>query len=128
MKFAFIPNHRKKSSKQESKRKTKTMKTKSEKVLPKTMPGTVHAQYVRCGKANCRCADGKLHGAYYYHFVRIGGRLKKRYLKASEVEQMQAACLARQRKEKERIDSLRRFWKQLREIREDLCEWRNFYS
>ncbi len=79
------------------------MKTKTEKALPKMMPGTVHAQYVQCGKPNCKCADGELHGAYYYHFVRIGGQLKKRYIKASEVEQVKTACLKWQREQQKRI-------------------------
>jgi hypothetical protein len=70
------------------------MKNKTENLLPKMLPGSVHAQYVRCGKATCKCARGELHGAYYYYFLRVGGRLTKRYLKAHEVEQMQIACTA----------------------------------
>jgi len=66
------------------------------------LPGSVHQQYVRCGKAKCKCARGELHGAYYYHFLRTAGRLRKRYLKAHEVEQMQTACLARREEEKAR--------------------------
>lgn len=99
------------------------MKTKSKKMLPKIMPGTVHAQYVRCGKDNCRCAKGELHGAYYYHFVRVGGRLRKRYLKASEVEQMQIACGSRQIEKRKQIEKSEKQWSKLREIRENLREW-----
>jgi hypothetical protein len=102
------------------------MKTKTEKVLPKMMPGTVHAQYVRCGKSNCKCADGELHGAYFYHFVRIGGQLKKRYIKASEVEQVKAACLKWQREQKKRIAASKINWQLLREIREQLGEIESF--
>lgn len=43
---------------------------------------------------------GELHGAYY-HFVRIGGKLHKRYLKPGEVELTNAGCAARQRNEKQ---------------------------
>lgn len=68
------------------------MKNKTENPLPKTLPGSVHRQYVRCGKPACKCARGELHGPYYYHFARRGGQLVKRYLKAGEVEQAQAAC------------------------------------
>jgi len=32
--------------------------------------GTFHKQLVRCGKANCRCAEGKPHGPYWYLFYR----------------------------------------------------------
>jgi hypothetical protein len=68
------------------------MKNKTENPLPKTLPGSVHRQYVRCGKPTCKCARGELHGPYYYHFTRESGRLVKRYLKAGEVEQTRAAC------------------------------------
>ncbi len=103
------------------------MKTESEKVLPKTMPGTVHTQFVRCGKSNCRCANGELHGAYYYHFVRVGGRLRKRYLKASEVEEIQAACLARQVAKKREIKSTKELWDALRTLREELRRMTDLY-
>jgi hypothetical protein len=46
--------------------------------------GAVCAQYVRCGKPNCRCASGGLHGPYYYRFTREGGRLRKRYVRKAE--------------------------------------------
>jgi hypothetical protein len=78
------------------------MKNKTENSLPKMLPGSVHAQYVRCGKASCKCARGELHGAYYYHFVRVGGKLKKRYLKAHEVEQIRDACSAWREEQSER--------------------------
>jgi len=58
------------------------------------LPGAVVAQYVRCGKAGCRCADGTLHGPYLYRFWREAGRLKKRYVPQSEADPVQAACRA----------------------------------
>lgn len=96
------------------------MKTKSENLLPKILPGTVHTQMVRCGKPNCKCARGELHGAYYYHFVRVGGKLKKRYLKADEVEAIKAACDARRKSEKETRKQIRQVWLTVRELREHL--------
>ncbi len=92
------------------------MKNKTANPLPKTMPGSVHQQYVRCGKATCKCARGELHGAYYYHFVRIGGKLTKRYLKPHEVEQMQTACLTWRREQKARRAQLSETWRRLREM------------
>jgi hypothetical protein len=68
------------------------MENKTENPLPKMLPGSVHRQYVRCGKPACRCARGELHGPYFYHFKRVGGRLVKRYLKPDEVEPVRAAC------------------------------------
>jgi hypothetical protein len=89
------------------------------KVLPKTprpMPdelaalaGSVCAQRVRCGRANCRCKSGgdALHGPYFYHFRREGGRLRKRYLRPDEVEATRAAC-ARGRARRETTASYRK--------------------
>ncbi len=75
-------------------------KTKQENLLPKILPGTVCAQMIRCGKPTCKCSRGELHGTYYYHFMRVGGRLRKRYLKPDEVEAVRAACIARRTDER----------------------------
>ena len=48
-------------------------------------------QFVRCGKPSCRCAQGHLHGPYYYEFSRKGERLVKRYVKKADVEAAQKA-------------------------------------
>jgi hypothetical protein len=104
------------------------MKTKTEKTLPKILCGTVHREFKKCGKSNCKCARGELHGAYYYHFVRVDRKLKKRYLKASEVEQVKIACLGRREKEKEQRTHQRAAWKHLREIREEIREFRNHFK
>lgn len=96
------------------------MKNKTENPLPKMMPGSVHAQYVRCGKPSCKCARGELHGAYYYHFVRVDGNRTKRYLKTHEVAQMRAACLARIKEEKTMRANSRETWRRLRELKSQL--------
>lgn len=101
------------------------MKNKTENLLPQILPGTVHAQFRRCGKSNCRCRTlGELHGAYY-HFVRIGGKLHKRYLKPSEVEPIKAGCSARQRVEKQRRNQAKENWKAVRESRAAFREIRD---
>ncbi len=67
------------------------MKTKTAKVLPKTVEeitnGGVYLQRVRCGKQNCRCARGDFHTAFYF-FTRIDGKLVKRYVRKAEVERL----------------------------------------
>lgn len=87
------------------------MKNKSEKLLPKIMTaarGTVHTEYKRCGKLNCRCRTrNELHGAYFYHFVRVNGTLTKRYLRPDEADLMRAACAARQKREREHRAAVR---------------------
>lgn len=35
---------------------------------------------VCCGKENCKCASGELHGPYYYAYQRQQGRLKSWYV------------------------------------------------
>lgn len=96
------------------------MQTETLNLLPKMLNGTVHAQFVRCGKSNCKCADGELHGAYYYHFVRVDGRLKKRYIKPSEVEAVQQACNERQAIKKRESASTNASWELFRSLREDV--------
>lgn len=78
------------------------VKNKSGNMLPKTLPGAVCAQMVRCGKSNCKCARGELHGPYFYHFARVNGVLVKRYVKAKDVIQMCAACNARRQEDSRR--------------------------
>lgn len=66
-------------------------------MLPKTMAaaiafGNLHAQFVRCGKENCRCARGQLHGPYHYLFWREAGQLRKVYVRRGAVAEVAAAC------------------------------------
>jgi hypothetical protein len=63
--------------------------------LPKTLPGAVCAQWVRCGRPRCRCARGQLHGPYFFRFWREDGRLRKQYVKRSELKEVRARCEAR---------------------------------
>lgn len=69
-------------------------------VLPKTLPGAVCVQRVRCGKPRCRCARGHHHPAFY-RFWREGGRLRKSYVKRSDLADVRAACEARRRASRE---------------------------
>jgi hypothetical protein len=71
------------------------------KALPKTLPGVVCQQWVRCGRPGCRCARGHLHGPYYYYFSRVNGRLRKRYLRPADLELVRAAGQARQEQRRE---------------------------
>lgn len=42
--------------------------------------GCYRLEKVKCGKPNCRCADGKLHGPYWYLYQRRGGKLTSKYV------------------------------------------------
>jgi hypothetical protein len=59
-------------------------------VFPKItpLPGSLHAEYKRCGRATCRCArtDGGSHGPYWYRRWWQEGRLRRRYVPARELD------------------------------------------
>jgi hypothetical protein len=73
------------------------METKNEKPLPKMLPGYVCAQWKKCGKSNCRCVSGELHGPYYYRFWWDGGRQHKSFIRKADVERVREACEAYRR-------------------------------
>jgi hypothetical protein len=56
--------------------------------------GTLHMQYIPCGKKNCRCHDSenpKLHGPYYVWVRRIAGKQVNRTLRLGpELEKVKA--------------------------------------
>jgi hypothetical protein len=82
------------------------------------LAGVVLPEWVRCGKPNCRCAGGELHGPYFYRFWREGGRLRKEYVKRSELVRVRAQCEARRQFRRE----LKAAWEQLRRLRATVRE------
>lgn len=68
------------------------------KTLPKAGKGAVCIQYRRCGKPNCGCARGSLHGPYYCLFWREQGRLRKHYLRPEDVGAFRSECEARRKR------------------------------
>lgn len=66
------------------------------KTIPDKLPGVVCAQYIRCGKPNCRCARGELHGPFYYRLGRDhSGRQHKEYVRKANLEAVRNACEGR---------------------------------
>ncbi len=49
--------------------------------------GGVYLQNVRCGKPNCRCANGERHEGYYYYIRREGTRIRKTYIPKRHVSE-----------------------------------------
>jgi hypothetical protein len=45
-----------------------------------TVNKTYQLERVRCGKKNCHCAEGRLHGPYWYAYWSEGGRTKSQYV------------------------------------------------
>ena len=85
------------------------MRTETGQTLPKMLPGAVCVQWVRCGKPNCRCARGELHGPYYYRFWRENGKLHKTYVKREDLAEVQEACEARRRERRELRAAMQEF-------------------
>jgi hypothetical protein len=81
-------------------------------LLPKSLPGAICAQWVRCSRPNCRCARGSLHGPYHYRFWREGGRLRKEYVRRQDVDRVRAQCRAR-RQERQELADWREVWREL---------------
>ena len=87
--------------------------------LPKMLAGSLCAQWVQCGRTNCRCARGRLHGPYYYRFWREHGRLRKQYVKRQDVRKVRARCEARRRYRRDLAaaqSELRGMWSFLKEL------------
>ena len=82
--------------------------------------GAVCAQYKRCGKANCRCALGELHGPYFYRFQWYEGRVVKEYVRLSDVEEVRAACARYRAMQDELREGRRHFHALLSQLRSAL--------
>jgi hypothetical protein len=96
-----------------------------ENALPKMLAGSVHPQWVRCGRPGCRCAQGRLHGPYFYRFYREGDKLRKQYISSANVEEVVAACAAwqvtRSRSQLARVKSRHR-------EEADRLQWRTLFK
>lgn len=65
--------------------------------------GSVRAEFRRCGKRGCRCANAgdPGHGPYYYRYFRVRGRLTKRYVPREQAAAVAAACRTRREARRE---------------------------
>jgi hypothetical protein len=41
---------------------------------------TYRLQSIRCGKEKCKCARGKLHGPYWYSYIRVKDKVMSQYI------------------------------------------------
>jgi hypothetical protein len=62
-------------------------------LFPKThpLPGSLHQEWRRCGKATCRCATGAQHGPYWVRRWWEDGRQRKQYVRARDLDRTVAA-------------------------------------
>ena len=80
--------------------------------LPKASPaGSLHLEWKRCGRGNCRCSRGLLHGPYLYHHWRERGRQKKAYVAMACLTEVLEA-IERQRAWKPKIAEILRLLKE----------------
>ncbi len=41
---------------------------------------TYQLEYIKCGKAGCKCENGQGHGPYWYAYWSSGGKTRKQYI------------------------------------------------
>lgn len=55
----------------------------SPKIAP--LPGSLLLEWKSCGRENCRCQQGHLHGPYYSRHWREKGRRRKAYVRREDL-------------------------------------------
>jgi hypothetical protein len=86
---------------------------KSDDALPKRAIGSVHLEFKRCGRPNCRCRFGLFHGPYVYRHWREGGRQRKEYVQMDRLSDV-LLDMERQRADAARPAEVRRALKEVR--------------
>ena len=73
-------------------------KTKKSNLTTKTatdlLSGHVERRMVKCGKPNCKCARGELHGPYFYHVTTYSTHRNRAYIRRANVAAVTEACAA----------------------------------
>ncbi len=68
------------------------------------LAGVIVKEAVRCGKRNCRCAQGRPHRWYYYLYYRVlterGWKLKKEYVPKARVRALRSRIRAAKAQER----------------------------
>ena len=62
------------------------------KIIP--LPGSLQKEWRRCGKANCRCARGALHGPYWVRRWWEHGKQRKAYVPRDRIVEVAASIAA----------------------------------
>ena len=78
--------------------------------------GSLQEQWVRCGKANCKCSRGQLHGPYFYLFVSMSDGLLKSYVRRADVPLIRAAIAERRHRHSSFRSELRQAHNLLRQM------------
>jgi hypothetical protein len=75
-------------------------------------------QYKRCGRPNCKCSSGSLHGPFFYHVWYVQGTRYKSYVKRADSDRIKAGIEAFQAQKREQQQSRAEIKAILRENRE----------
>jgi hypothetical protein len=83
---------------------------------------TLLTTWTRCGKPQCRCTAGHLHGPYHALHWREGSVQRRRYVRAAEVPAVQeilAKRRAQRRRERHELHLARMTWRELARLVEE---------
>ena len=56
---------------------------------------TYRLESIRCGKENCKCARGKLHGPYWYSYTRVKDKVTSQYIGKSLAKDVEGKLKSR---------------------------------
>jgi len=83
-------------------------------LLPKKKAvGSLHLDWITCGKPTCRCARGMLHGPYVYRHWRHRGKQRKVYVPMADLPRI----LAEMERQRELVPRPSRVKRELKELR-----------
>jgi hypothetical protein len=96
--------------------------TKSGGLFPKRppLPGSLHQEWRRCGKASCRCARGAPHGPYWVRRWWEAGRQRKAYVPRRQLPEV-AAGLAQWRQVHPPAWSMRQALAELHRLEQEMA-------
>jgi hypothetical protein len=100
---------RKKKMLRPQRRDRQTAEKKSRETTTKIEPlcGSIETQFKRCGRSNCKCSKGELHGPYYLRRWQRCGKRRSKYVKKSDVSATFQACLEYKRDRQETRELIR---------------------
>jgi uncharacterized coiled-coil DUF342 family protein len=93
---------------------------KAERAQLQPLPGSIRRRMIKCGKKNCRCRKGQLHGPYCY-FAPSKCRGKWQYISVEDLKQVEQGVA--DWKKQQKIDTeLKDVSARLKEIRCEVVE------
>jgi Family of unknown function (DUF6788) len=92
---------------------------KNERTQLQPLCGSLRRRLIRCGKQNCRCRKGQLHGPYHY-FVPSKCRGKWQYVSEEELERVEQG-VADWKKQRKIDADIQAFSARLKEIRQEIA-------